>query len=81
MQSSAIFPSIFMIFFFGFFCIFSLISLAFWIWMLIDCITKDTDQGNNRLIWVLVIVFTGAIGALIYFFVRRQKRTNIAPSA
>jgi hypothetical protein len=81
MDSGAIFPGIFMIFFFGFFCIFGLLSIAFWIWMLIDCITKETDVGNNRLIWVLVIVFTGAIGALIYFFVRKQKRKTINPSA
>lgn len=77
----SIFPGIMMIFFMGFACIFGLISLAFWIWMLIDCITKETDEGNNRLIWVLVIVLTGAIGALIYYFVRRQKRQTIPPSA
>ena len=51
-----------------------LFSIVFWIWMLIDCVTKETDQGNNRLIWVLVIVFTHVIGALIYFFVRKQNR-------
>lgn len=81
MEQGAIFFGISMIFFWGFFCIFGLISVAFWIWMLIDCITKETDEGNNRLIWVLVIVLTGAIGALIYYFVRRQKRQTIPPSA
>ena len=45
-----------------------------WIWALIDCVTKESDEGNNRLIWVLVIVFTHLIGAIIYFLVRRPQR-------
>jgi len=47
---------------------------ALWIWMLIDCLTKETDVGNSRLIWTLVIVLTGGIGALIYLLVRRPAR-------
>ena len=47
---------------------------ALWIWMLIDCLTKETDVGNSRLIWALVIVLTHAIGALIYLLVRRPAR-------
>ena len=45
-----------------------------WIWMLIDCITKEPSEGNDKLIWILVIVFTGVIGAAIYYFVRRPER-------
>ncbi|MFB3897298.1 MAG: PLDc N-terminal domain-containing protein [bacterium] len=81
MEQGAIFSGIFMIFFFGFFCIFALLCTAFWIWMLIDCVTKETDEGNNRLIWIIVIVLTGAIGGLIYYFVRRQPRIKANPTA
>jgi hypothetical protein len=45
-----------------------------WIWMLIECLTKEGDEHNNRLIWTLVIVFTHAIGAIIYLLVRRPQR-------
>jgi hypothetical protein len=45
-----------------------------WIWALIDCVTKESDEGNSRLIWVLIIVFTHLIGAIIYFLVRRPQR-------
>jgi hypothetical protein len=45
-----------------------------WVWALIDCVTKESDEGNNRLIWVLIIVFTHLIGAIIYFVVRRPQR-------
>ena len=47
---------------------------VFWIWMLVEVLSKETDEGNTRLIWALVIVFTHAIGALIYLIVRRRER-------
>jgi hypothetical protein len=57
-----------------------LIGLAFfvfWLWMLIDCATKEPSQGNDKLIWILIIVFTHWIGALIYFLVRRPQRKKL----
>ena len=50
------------------------VATAFWIWTLIDCVTKENNEGNHRLIWVLIIVFTHWIGALIYMIVRRPQR-------
>jgi TctA family transporter len=49
-------------------------SLVLWIWMLVDCATKESGQGNDKIIWILVIVLTGVIGALIYLFARRPQR-------
>ena len=54
--------------------IFVLIGLAatvFWIWMLVDAITRPMDS-TQKLIWVLVIVFLHVLGALVYFFVGRN---------
>ncbi len=51
-----------------------LLTTVFWIWMIVDCATKETDQGNTKLIWIIIIVFTHLIGALIYLFVRRPQR-------
>ena len=48
--------------------------LGFWIWMLVDCIKYESDEGNNKLIWVLVILFTQLLGAVIYFFVQHRER-------
>ena len=50
---------------------------VFWIWMLIDCVTKEPSTGNDKIIWLLVIVLTHLIGALIYFFVRRPQRMQL----
>jgi hypothetical protein len=47
---------------------------AFWLWMLVDCLTKEPDTGNTKICWTLIIVFTHFVGALIYFFARRQRR-------
>ena len=53
---------------------FAVASFGFWIWMLIDCITKESSEGNDKLIWILVIVFTNFVGAPLYYFVRRPER-------
>jgi hypothetical protein len=52
----------------------AVLAVAFWIWMLVDCATKEPSQGNDKIIWILVIIFTHWIGALIYFLVRRPER-------
>lgn len=56
--------------------IFGFIALAFWIWMLVDCLKYEPSEGNDKLIWVLVIVLANWIGALIYYFVRRPDRAR-----
>jgi membrane-bound ClpP family serine protease len=55
---------------------FGVAAFGFWIWMLIDCITKEPSEGNDKLIWILVIAFTHFIGAAIYYFVRRPERIH-----
>ena len=52
----------------------ALAATAFWIWMIVDCATKEPSQGNDKIMWILIIIFTHWIGALIYFFVRRPQR-------
>ena len=47
---------------------------AFWIWMLVEAATKEPDQGNTKLVWVIIIVFANFVGAAIYYFVRRPQR-------
>ena len=49
-----------------------LLAAIFWIWMLVQVLTKE--RGENRLIWVLVVILLGPLGALIYFIVRRSSR-------
>ncbi len=58
--------------------ILALALFAFWLWMLVDCAqTPDSPASpNQRLIWILILVFTGWIGAIIYYFVERRARLD-----
>lgn len=56
------------------FAVLVLAASVFWVWMIIECATKEPAAGNEKLVWILIIVFTHWVGALIYFFVRRPQR-------
>jgi len=45
-----------------------------WIWTLIDCIKNEPAEGNERIVWVVVIAAANWIGAIIYLIMRRPKR-------
>ncbi|MGQ9678309.1 MAG: PLDc N-terminal domain-containing protein [bacterium] len=47
---------------------------AFWVWVLVEILTRETDENNIRLLWTLVILFTGWLGAFIYLLTRRGER-------
>jgi len=51
-----------------------LLGTVFWIWMLIDCIQYERNDSNDKVVWLLIIIFTHFIGALVYFFIRRRPR-------
>jgi len=50
---------------------------ALWIWALVDAIRVPDDgdyRAGTKLVWVLVIVLTGFIGAAVYLAVGRPAR-------
>jgi hypothetical protein len=51
--------------------------MILWIWTLLDCIKYESTEGNERIVWVVVIAATHWIGALIYLIVRRPQRKSI----
>jgi len=59
----------------GAFALFFLLVIAlvfvFWIWMLVDALMRKKFQ--DKLIWILVIIFLHFIGALIYYFLVYKK--------
>ena len=44
-------------------------AVVLWVWALIDAIRNPALDDTMRIVWVLVIVFTGLIGSLIYAIV------------
>ena len=55
----------------------ALLAFAFWIGMLVHATTNNGLTDIEKLIWVIVILFTHFIGAIIYFFVGRPKRRAV----
>ncbi len=51
-----------------------ILTILFWAWMLVDCAIKEPSEGNDKLVWVLIILFTHVLGAALYLFVRRPRR-------
>jgi len=64
-----------------FYCLVLILALVFfvlWLWMLIDCLKRDDYDGpNDKLLWVLLMLFAGIIGTILYYFiVKRVKDEN-----
>ena len=53
-----------------------IVTTIFWLWMLIDCITNAALNGTEKIVWLLVIILTHIIGAVLYFFLGRSGRVN-----
>ena len=54
-----------------------LLSFVFWIWMLIDCLNNNNLHGeHDKLVWILLMVFTGALGSILYFFLVKVNKNS-----
>ena len=51
-----------------------LLSAIIWVVTLADCATGEPSEGNDKVVWVLIILFTNLIGAALYLIVRRPRR-------
>ncbi|MBP9759101.1 PLDc N-terminal domain-containing protein [Candidatus Dojkabacteria bacterium] len=70
-SAEAIIPLVFCCFYL-FAILFGLATFAFWIYILIDAVKREYKNENDKLIWILVLVFGGWIGALVYYFVVKK---------
>ena len=50
--------------------------LGFWVWMLVDCVNNEPSEGNDKLVWVAIILIAQLLGAAIYYFVRYRPRAT-----
>jgi len=66
--------NVFVLPFFLLFFVLGIGGTILWIWMIVDCATKESSEGNDKIIWILIILLTHWIGALIYLLVRRPRR-------
>ena len=53
--------------------IFGLIVVIFWIIQIVDCL-KSNFSGYNKIVWILVLIFLGPLGALVYYFLGKDQK-------
>jgi hypothetical protein len=61
---------------FGLFTLIAIAGFGLWVWALVDAIQVSDDaqyQSGTKVVWVLVIVLTGFVGAIIYLLIGRPK--------
>jgi len=54
----------------------AILAVVFWIMMLINCATmpdKKIKKYGGKVAWILILVFLGLLGAIIYYFVVKRK--------
>lgn len=56
--------------------IIALVGLIFTIWMIVDAAKRNFDQ---KVMWILLMVFFGWIAALIYYFMIKRKNVTSGP--
>ncbi len=58
-----------------------LVATAVWLWMLTDCLTARRVSGREKIVWVVVLLFTHILGAVLYFFLVRitRRRGKLPP--
>ena len=48
----------------------------FWVWMLVDAVTRKFKTDAEKIVWVLVIILTHIIGAVIYYLAVKMRHSK-----
>ena len=57
---------------FGAMMIIGILIFVFWVWMIVDVAQRKFKETTEKIIWILVVVLLGWVGALVYFLIVRQ---------
>ena len=52
---------------------------VFWIRMIIDCVNREFKNPNDRIVWILVVIFLQLLGAIIYWSVIKKPASSSVP--
>jgi len=50
----------------------AIFGVVFWVWMLVDCLSKK--RFEDKLVWVIVLIFLNIFGAILYYFIVKNKK-------
>ena len=48
-----------------------ILLFAFWIWMIVDCAKRKFKNDGEKIIWMILTIFTSWIGAIVYYIAVR----------
>jgi predicted PurR-regulated permease PerM len=51
--------------------LFTIFLLFFWVWMLVDCLSRK--RFEDKLVWVIVLLFLNVVGAVLYYILVKSK--------
>ena len=43
-------------------------SIAFMVYMIVDCAMRKFDKDSQKILWIVIIVLTSFLGAIIYYY-------------
>ena len=52
--------------------VFGIAVVAFWIWSIVYVANKKTKDSTQKLCWLLILLFFGPLGTLLYFIAGRE---------
>ena len=50
----------------------AIFGVVFWVRMLVDCLSKK--RFEDKLVWVIVLIFLNIFGAILYYFIVKNKK-------
>ena len=61
------------------FIVLNVAGTVFWIYMFIECTTQET--GQDKLMWIVILLVSYWVGSLVYYFYQRPKRLVLLQSS
>ena len=52
--------------------VFGIAILAFWVWSVVYVANKRAEDSTQKICWLLILLFFGPIGTLLYFLAGRE---------
>jgi len=54
----------------------AIFAFVIWILMLVDVAKRQFKQENDKIMWLLIVILTGIVGALIYYFMIKKPNKH-----
>jgi len=56
----------------GVIIVLAILAFVAWLWMIVDCAKRNKFRNGDRVMWILLLVLTGFIGMLLYYFMEMR---------